>query len=138
MGKRIAAVVILFAVSAVVAGALLGRHSEPVLNSTAAVQTEGEAIALVDDRFAPRLQGGTIESRSATLVTNTEEYRDATTIGLVALGPKHEGLPVWVVTFMGSWPSHPNPMRLRYVVEARTGKFLVQPVPMPVRVSAFG
>jgi hypothetical protein len=92
----------------------------------------------VDDWLTPRLQGGAVESRSATLVTSTDEYREATTLGLVALGPNHERLPVWVVTFVGSWPGQTGRMRLSYLVEQRTGQFLVYSVPMPDRVSAIG
>ena len=104
----------------------------------ASVPTADEAIALVDDWLMPRLQGGTVESRSATLATNTDEYRNATTFGLTALGPNQERLPVWVVTFVGKWPGQSMPRRLRYLVEARTGKFLVVSVPMPNRTSAIG
>jgi hypothetical protein len=109
--------------------AILGRDSEAV-----AVPTADGAIALVDDWLGSRLQeGAVIESRSVTLVRTTDEYRDATTFGVFALGPNSKRLPVWLVTFSATVPGETRRYSLRYVVEAKTGKFLVESLLMPSR-----
>jgi hypothetical protein len=96
-----------------------------------AVPTADRAIALAEAWLAPRAEALTVERSRATLVEGREQFKAVTDFGPWVLGPNGYQPRVWVVTLGATWPGETSRRALRYVIDARTGKFLVQSMPMP-------
>ena len=126
MSKSSAGLVALFVASSVTLAAVLGRHSNAV-----AVPTADRAISFAEAWLAPRLEGVAVERGRATLVESADEFGAVTTFGPGALGLNSWARPVWVVTLGAKWPWQTSRRALRYVIEAKTGRFLVVSMPRP-------
>jgi len=132
VSKLTAALVVLLTASVVALAAVVGRHNEAV-----AVPTATRAEALAEAWLAQRFEDVNIERWRATRVESVDEFKSVITAGpQLTLGRNGERLPVWVVTLGATWPGQTSGRALRYVIEAKTGRFLVLSAPLPGGASA--
>jgi hypothetical protein len=82
--------------------------------------------------LAPTFEDVSGERWRATRVESVDEFKSVNTFGpQTTLGLNGERLPVRVVTLGATWPGQTSRRALRYVIEAKTGDFLVLSTPFP-------